>query len=71
MLGVAAVVTIVAGALGLAGGLACVAASAAADFAGKITALWTESRGDTAIAIVNDPETGSYEAFRLAVACDQ
>ena len=48
-----------------------VAASAAADFAGKITALWTEPRGDTAIAVVNDPETGSYEAFRLAVACDQ
>ncbi|MGB8060674.1 MAG: hypothetical protein WCF26_02105 [Candidatus Sulfotelmatobacter sp.] len=48
-----------------------VAASAAADFAGKITALWTESRGDTAIAVMNDPETGSYEAFRLAVACDQ
>lgn len=48
-----------------------VAASAAADFAGRITALWTESRGDTAVAVVNDPETGSYEAFRLAVACDQ
>ena len=48
-----------------------VAASAVADFAGKITALWAESRGDTAIAVVNDPETGSYEAFRLAVACDQ
>ncbi len=48
-----------------------VAASAAVDFAGKITALWTESRGDTAIAVVNDSETGSYEAFRLAVACDQ
>ena len=48
-----------------------VAASAAADFAGKITAMWTQSRGDTAIAVVNDPETGSYEAFRLAMACDQ
>jgi hypothetical protein len=48
-----------------------VAASAASDFAGKIAALWTESRGDTAIAVMSDPETGSYEAFRLAVACDQ
>ncbi len=48
-----------------------VAASAASDFAGKITALWTESRGNTAVAVVNDPETRSYEAFRLAVACDQ
>ena len=48
-----------------------VAASAAADFAGKITALWTESRGDAAVAVVKNPETGSYEAFRLAMACDQ
>ena len=48
-----------------------VAASAAADFAGEITTLWTESRGDTAIAAVKNPETGSYEAFRLAMACDQ
>ena len=48
-----------------------VAASAAAEFAGKITALWTESRGDTAIAVMKDAETGSYEAFRLAMACDQ
>ena len=48
-----------------------VAASVAADFAGKITALWTESRGDTAVAVVKNPDTGSYEAFRLAMACDQ
>ena len=48
-----------------------VAASTAVDFAGKITALWAESRGDTAIAVVKNPETGSYEAFRLAMACDQ
>lgn len=48
-----------------------VAASAAIDFAGKITALWTESRGDTAVAVMKNPETGSYEAFRLAMACDQ
>jgi hypothetical protein len=48
-----------------------VAASAATDFAGKITALWTESRGDTAVAVMKNAETGSYEAFRLAMACDQ
>lgn len=48
-----------------------VAASAATDFEGKITALWTESRGDMAVAVVKNPETGSYEAFRLAMACDQ
>ena len=48
-----------------------VAASAAVDFAGKITAMWTESRGDTAVAVARNSETGSYEAFRLAMACDQ
>lgn len=48
-----------------------VAASAALDFAGKITALWTESRGDTAVAVTKNTETGRYEAFRMAMACDQ
>jgi hypothetical protein len=45
--------------------------SAAIDFPGPITALWTESRGDTAIAVAKNQETGSYEAFRLALACSQ
>jgi len=50
-----------------------VAVSAAVDFpgGGDVTALWTEAKGDTAIAVVRDRETGSYEAFRLAVACSQ
>jgi hypothetical protein len=50
-----------------------VAVSAALDFAGAgvITALWTEAKADTAIAIVRNRETGSYEAFRLAIACSQ
>ena len=49
-----------------------VAVSAAVDFPGGIvTALWTEAKGDTAIAVVRNRETGSYEAFRLAVACGQ
>jgi hypothetical protein len=48
-----------------------VAVSAAVDFSGAVTALWTEGKGDTAIAVVRDRETGSYEAFRLAVACSQ
>lgn len=38
---------------------------------GPITALWTEAKGDTAIAVVKEQETGNYEAFRLAVACNQ
>lgn len=48
-----------------------VAVSAAVDFSGGIKALWTEARGDTAIAVTKDQETGSYEAFRLALACSQ
>lgn len=48
-----------------------VAVSAAVDFSGAVTALWTEGKGDTAIAVVRDRETGTYEAFRLALACSQ
>jgi hypothetical protein len=48
-----------------------VAVSSAIDFPGEISALWTESKGDSAIAIVNNREMGSYEAYRLAVACGQ
>lgn len=45
--------------------------SAAAEISGTLTALWTEVNGDSAMAVVQDQETGSYEAFRLAVACNQ
>jgi hypothetical protein len=48
-----------------------VAVSAAIDFSGMITALWTEAKGDTAIAVVKNRETGSYEAYRVAVVCSQ
>lgn len=48
-----------------------VAVSAAVDFSGAISALWTETRGDTAIGVTRNQETGNYEAFRLAVACSQ
>ena len=48
-----------------------VAVSAALDLPGAITALWTEAKGDTAIAVAKNRETGSYEAFRLALACSQ
>jgi hypothetical protein len=48
-----------------------VAVSAAVDFSGAITALWTEAKGDTAIAVTKNRETGSYEAFRLAITCSQ
>jgi hypothetical protein len=45
--------------------------SAALDFSGEITALWAEAKGDNAIAVVRDQETGDYEALRVAVACSQ
>ena len=44
--------------------------SAALDFGATVTALWTEAKGDTAIAVTRNGETGSYEAFRVAVACN-
>jgi len=43
--------------------------STAVEFTGKITALWTESRGNSAVAITYDPKTGDYAAFRLIVGC--
>jgi hypothetical protein len=48
-----------------------VAVTTSLDFSGPISALWTESKGDTAIAIARNQETGNYEAFRLAVVCIQ
>jgi hypothetical protein len=48
-----------------------VAVSAAVEISGAVTALWTEAKGDSAIAVARNPETGSYEAFRLALACSQ
>lgn len=48
-----------------------VAVSAAVEFPGPVSALWTEARGDGAIAIARNRETGSYEAFRLSLACGQ
>ena len=50
-----------------------VAVSGAVDFpgGGVITALWTEAKGDTAVAVTRNRETGTYEAFRLAVVCSQ
>jgi hypothetical protein len=41
------------------------------EFEGAVTALWTESRGDTAVAVTKNRNTGTYEAFRLAMACGQ
>ena len=38
---------------------------------GTVTALWTEAGGDSAVAVVNDKDTGGYEAFRVVMACSQ
>ena len=48
-----------------------VAVSAAVDFPGPVSALWTEARGDSAIVIVRNRDAGSYEAFRVSLACGQ
>jgi hypothetical protein len=48
-----------------------IAVSPAVDFAGGVTALWTEAKGGSAIAVSRNAETGNYEAFRLAIACNQ
>jgi hypothetical protein len=48
-----------------------VAVSPAVDFPGTITALWAEAKGDTAIAVARNRDTGSYESFRMALACSQ
>ncbi len=48
-----------------------IAVTGAIDFTGAITALWTEAKGDTAIVVAKNRETGSYEAFRLAISCTQ
>ncbi len=48
-----------------------VAVSTVVDFPGPVSSLWTESRGDSAIAIARNRDTGNYEAFRLSLACGQ
>lgn len=48
-----------------------VAVSAPVDLPGPLSALWTEGRGDSAIAIAKNRDTGSYEAIRLSLACNQ
>jgi hypothetical protein len=46
-----------------------VAASSPLEFAGNITAMWTESSGSDVIAVAHNSETGRYEAFRITLAC--
>jgi hypothetical protein len=46
-----------------------VAASSAAEFDGRIVALWPESSGNGAAAIVRRKDTGWYEAYRVSISC--
>jgi len=46
-----------------------VAVSAPLEISGRVTALWTESGGSSAVAVVRNSDTGGYEAFRLTVTC--
>jgi len=43
--------------------------SAAADFTGPITALWTH--GDVATAVAHNLRTGNYEAYSVSISCNQ
>jgi hypothetical protein len=47
-----------------------VAVSSPIDFPGRVSALWTEASGNSAMAVARNQETGSYEAFRLTLACN-
>ena len=46
-----------------------VAASSAVEFDGRIAALWPESSGNGAAAIVKRKDTGWYEANRVSISC--
>jgi hypothetical protein len=47
------------------------AVSQPVEFAGKITALWTNSDGSGAMAVSQIAETGKYEADQLSITCGQ
>jgi hypothetical protein len=46
-----------------------VAVSSAAEFDGRIVALWPDSGGNSAAAIVKRKDTGWYEAYRVSISC--
>ena len=46
-----------------------VAVSSAVEFEGHIVALWPDSSGSGAVAIVKRKDTGWYEAYRISVTC--
>ncbi len=46
-----------------------VAASSPLEFDGQIAALWPESSGAGAVAIVRRKDTGWYDAYRISISC--
>jgi len=46
-----------------------VAVSSALEFDGRIVALWPETSGNSAMAIVRRKNTGWYEAYRVSISC--
>ncbi len=46
-----------------------VAVSSAVEFDGRIVALWPETGGNAAAAIVKRKDTGWYEAYRVSISC--
>ncbi len=48
-----------------------IAVTPAMEFNGNITALWTESEGSSAIAVLRDAGTEKYAAYRLTINCSQ
>jgi hypothetical protein len=43
--------------------------SSTVEFDGSIVALWPQSDGNSATAIVKRKDTGWYEAYRVSVSC--
>ncbi|MGA9793406.1 MAG: hypothetical protein WBQ43_22180 [Terriglobales bacterium] len=46
-----------------------VAASSEVEFEGQIVAVWPESNGNSAVAVVKRKDTGWYEAYRVSISC--
>jgi hypothetical protein len=46
-----------------------VAVSSAVEFDGRIVALWAETNGNSAMAVVKREDAGWYEANRVSVNC--
>jgi len=47
-----------------------IAVSSAVSFGGPITALWTSADASSAIAVLHNLQTDTYEAYSIAVACN-